>query len=320
MTLNASPAAAAVAQATGAEVPATINTAVTGAEKEVKTGAETGSEKEVVTEATRTAAEAGAVEANAAAEEEAPLTLYMGDEEITGADPAEETPELLRSRLAELLAENTTLKAGGGKPAVAQAISTEPVKPGFWDENIGGDPEKFATALTEYNQLHGAWEKQATEQAEAKIAHQGAISKSVTEYQEKVKGVMKTFPKYLEVEAVVIAALPPAKQVAILTSGISNPELVTYALGQNKELLTQVQAENDPVKFGVLLANISNKVKLAPKVAKVINSETELTGSAVNTHEARLAAAEKKAVDTGDRTEVINIKREIAAAKEAKAK
>lgn len=176
-------------------------------------------------------------------------------------------------------------------------------------ESAGYDTDEFERQLTDWHNK----KIQFDQQEQAKKAEQ---EKVVQQWQERVKSyeTKKTAIKakvhdYDEAEEIARDALNQT-QLGILISGAENPELLTYHLGKNPAKAKELAAIQDPIQFAFKLAKIDAQVKVQQR-KPTTSPEKKVEGSAPLSGivDAKEAELEKKALKTGDRTELIQYRK-----------
>ena len=180
-------------------------------------------------------------------------------------------------------------------------------KPTF--ESSGFDEEEFERQLTDWH----AKKAQFDQQEKAKQAEQEKVAQ---QWQERVKNydVKKTAIKtkvhdYDEAEEIARDTLTQTQQ-GILISGADNPELLIYHLGKNPAKAKELAAIQDPIQFAFKLAKIDAQLKVQQR-KPTTSPEKKVEGSAPLSGivDAKEAELEKKALKTGDRTELIQYRK-----------
>lgn len=204
----------------------------------------------------------------------------FGDTEYSTEAATPETPreKELREQL-EALQKQTRTQA----PATSEPLP-ELVKPGMYDEGIGGDPEKYEAAMLEYGKELGKRESQQQQQQQAQEQRRqqdGIIyEQNVKNYDTRRAAVKSTLPDIDLADAMLSQALPQMHQASLMCAGVENPEMVAYALYKDKTLRDKFAQEQNPVRLGMMIADISKKAQLAPKGAKPkVNREPQVNGS-----------------------------------------
>lgn len=237
-----------------------------------------------------------------------------GEEEVLtfGDDAAEEKPddsslikhlrdELKRAR-KEAAEARTTVKAEpivvGEKPTLAA---------------VDYDEEKYEAELDAWKQRKDAAERSATETTDAQERENEAWAGELKRYNDG-----KATLGYADVddaEATVTAALNTIQQ-AVMVKAANNPSKVMYALGKHPDRLTQLASISDPLKFAAEIARLEGQLKVIKKRKTPEPEQIERGGGGiVRGTDKHLAKLEKKADETGDRTELVAYKRKLKKAK-----
>lgn len=232
--------------------------------------------------------------------------LMFGNEPLPEFVPLIETPreKELRLQLEEL---KRTSATGAQRP---QPLTSEPTKP---DRLNYGTDEEYETAFEQYVEDKGRWRDQVTKQEQRAQAHQQQFTEAVGHYNKGRDEAALSLKDFAAVEKYADDNLDPNIVAAILFGGkdgtFSNPQNMIYAIGRQPELLKQLNALDNPILAGAKLLEISQKSQFAPKApGNPGNSIPAAGGGGVTDLQAELAAAEKEAEQTGDRTKVLEIK------------
>ncbi|HGW6103958.1 TPA: hypothetical protein ACNIQM_002100 [Citrobacter werkmanii] len=211
------------------------------------------------------------------------VVFQYGDEEIaldqTDPPPAEtESERQQRERAEALEKELNELKAQKQPP------QTELKEPGFYDAGIDGDPEKFAAAMREYSSAKA--EQELEQKAESKriqdiqAADNQVYQQNLNTYNQRLTSARAQFPDIERADNELARLLTPQHASAIIAAGLENPEMVVYALHKRPELREAFSKENNPIRLGVMLADISKKSRIASKATQQpVNKEPEISGS-----------------------------------------
>jgi hypothetical protein len=247
-----------------------------------------------------------------AAEVEAPEPEQVDDEitiTIEGMDPEPEQEEAptnavrqLREALKDRERQLRELKAKMPVEA-AQEPKADPrpeLRDHQWDEAAHAD------AVV-------AWaEREATRKAEAKAQQSRGleIQQRFDEKQAKARTAGKALASdFDDVEAIVKDGLT-ANQVALIYHAIPGAEQMIYAIGRNPKLMAELAAETDLALFTVRVAELKGKIKVERKAPPAPEARINGgSGSPIAISQARVDAAEKLAEKTGDRSEVIRLKK-----------
>ena len=169
-----------------------------------------------------------------------------------------------------------------------------------WDEAAHGD------AVVEWAS------REATRKAEAKAQQDKAqaVQQQFEEKQTKARAAGKALASDFDnVETAVKDTLSP-NQVALIYHAIPGAEQMIYAIGRNPKLMAELAAETDLALFTRRVAQLEGKIKVERKAPPAPEARIVGGGSASSTvSQSRIDAAEKMAEKTGDRSEVIRLKR-----------
>jgi hypothetical protein len=98
--------------------------------------------------------------------------------------------------------------------------------------------------------------------------------------------------------------------VALIYHAIPGAEQMIYAIGRNPKLMAELAAETDLALFTVRVAELKGKIKVERKAPPAPEARINGgSGSPIAISQARVDAAEKLAEKTGDRSEVIRLKK-----------
>lgn len=172
-------------------------------------------------------------------------------------------------------------------------------------EECGFKEEVYEARLEAY--IKAKSERDAKRQAEEKAAQEkeAAFAAKKSAYYEK----RATVGVDDDLQAIVTDALN-AYQQSVLIDAAEDPAKVVAALARNPKVLKELAAETDVHRFAYKLAKIEGKIQVTQKT---ITAESKLKGggaaSAGGSLQSQLERAEAAAERTGDRTEVIRIRR-----------
>ncbi|MDK9585421.1 hypothetical protein [Lelliottia wanjuensis] len=171
------------------------------------------------------------------------------------------------------------------KQPSAETEPTEPLKePGFYDAGIDGDPDKYAAAMKAYGieagKREAAQEAENHKQEQRRQQERAIYETNVQNYDARRAAIKATLPDIDHADVMLAQNLPQMHQAAIMCAGLENPEMVVYALYKSPELREKLTAETNPIRLGMMLADISKKSRLAPKGEKPpVNREPQVRGS-----------------------------------------
>lgn len=250
-------------------------------------------------------------------ETEEEVVVQIGNEEAPASED-EKAPEWvgrLRERQRELTKENAKLREqlNAGKPANEKPAL--PPKPKLADYDYDEDQyEKARDSWDEAKRRHDAWESEQQE----RVRQAQEAQRKLNEAYAASKTALKV--KDFEVAEEVVADEFNEWQQAVIKAGASNPGAMVYALGKNPAKLRELASIKDPVKFTFAVAKLEDKVTVTTR-AKGAKPAPEVTlrgggsGSGTQTSKATLDRLEAEAAKTGDRTKVVNYKRQMSQAK-----
>lgn len=235
--------------------------------------------------------------------------------EIEGYDPepAEETPLLkkLRNEIRERDREIAKYRAAQVQTAPTPIeVGEKPTLEGCeWDE------DRFVSELEAWNSRKQQAEDQRREQERAAAVEAEKWNGHYQAYRQHAQAL--NAPDYDAVEKAVAEQLPMPIQNAIpLYFGDKGPQVV-LALGRKPALLNEIVRMTDPVAQLLRLKEIAMGVKInMQRKPPAPERETIQTGTAstATTSDKELEKLEKQAERTGDRTALLNYKRQMKAA------
>lgn len=235
--------------------------------------------------------------------------LTAGEEE-DGSAPAW-VPEL-RKKYRELERENAQLRAAQQKPEPEAEIEVGE-KPTI--EGCGFDEEKFEAELLAWNDRKRQVEARQAERQQQQEQAQQAWQSTLETFGKQRQAIKAADIE--EVEAAVAAKLS-RDQVAAIVKGAAqyNAAAVVYALGKMPERLAQLAEIKDPLDFAIAVGRFSTEVKVKPKSKTAPGAERTVKGSAplsAGNWKVQLQRLEAEASRSGDRTKVIQYKKQLKA-------
>jgi hypothetical protein len=246
------------------------------------------------------------------AEVEAPEPEQVEDEitiTIEGMDPEPEQEEAptnavrqLREALKDRERQLRELKAKMPTEA-AQEPKADPrpeLRDHQWDEAAHAD------AVV-------AWaEREATRKAEAKAQQSRGLERQhrFEEKQAKARSTGKTLSRDFEtIESNFRDALSD-NHLAVIYHTVPDAAQMICAIAGNKKLMEYFAKENDITAFAVHVGELKGKIKVERKAPPAPEARINGgSGSPIAISQARIDAAEKLAEKTGDRSEVIRLKK-----------
>lgn len=221
-----------------------------------------------------------------------------------GAEEEDDTPlvKKLRDQIRTLSREKRRA------PAAPAADDPEPVIPDVPDEDVW-DIDVIRQAMRDREAAivaHAEWKsRQADREAASKRAQEEQGRQ--LEQQRHALGVSEA--DYKARSAKVLEALS-SDQVAILTQAADNPARLIFALGGSETRLDMLASSPNLAKFAAMIGTMEKEVKVSKRTAPP--PETRVRGAtapiAPGTSDKKLAALEKQAERSGDRTALIAYK------------
>lgn len=235
------------------------------------------------------------------------ILVTFGDEAAPASNEGHDTG-LVRKLRAEIRERDARL-AAIAKPPEAQGIEVGE-KPTL--ESCDYDESAFETALD-------AWKDRARLADEAKTkaqkdaqANQAAWAEEMADFGRK-KAALKA-RDFEAAEEDVVAGLSLSQQ-AIVIKASEDAAKVIYALGKHPSKLATLAAIQDPIKFAVAVSKLEGTLKVSIGNRSAPPPEGTVRGSAPISRQAdkHLERLEAEAERTGDRTRVVQYKRQIRA-------
>lgn len=170
------------------------------------------------------------------------------------------------------------------------------------------DEQRYEQELTAF---HDRKRKAEAQQAEAAKVDE----RRQAEWQERVQAydankVSLRVDGYDEAEAEVFAAIPNETQALIMMT--DRPAALVFALSKSASNLEKL-SKLDPARAAMMIGKLEDKVTVGKRKAKP-QPDRGLTGKTTASGDAQLKKLEVQAAKTGDRTELIRYKRQMASA------
>lgn len=235
-------------------------------------------------------------------DEDAEVEADLGEKGRNALKAAREAAKQARSEASELKAKLAERDAKASPPAPEDDIGPEPT----WAE-FGYDDEAAREATIKWNDKKRAIEAKKAEAKAIETAREAA-------YQDRLKRYYAERPKVGvddDAQARVVAALNAGQQSALIDA-CNDPAKMVAALAKTPKILAELSTIKEIHKFTYRLAQIEGKITVTQKEPPA--PESRLRGTTVpgtGNWAAMLAAAEKKAEASGDRTEVIRVRRQM---------
>ncbi len=256
--------------------------------------------------------EAEEPEDDAAEDDEVGSVVTLGDDPIVEEEAEAAAPEWVRDlrRVAredkkkrrELEAELAAMKA-------APIVQEEPIGEKPTLQGAAYDTDAFEAQLLEWNERKRKHEAKAeAAKAQAKVQQEQWQARQ-TAYQAEKKALRLV--DFDDAEDAVKDTFDVTQQ-GIIVHGAKNSAAIIYAIGKNKAEATRLAAIKDPVRFAMEIGKLEDKVKVTPRKPQTA-PEGKLNGTApVSVGNRNLEAARKRASETGDYSEVVRIKAQMA--------
>lgn len=234
-------------------------------------------------------------------DEDSEVEAELGDRGKRALKAARDAAKESARKLREAEARAAALEAAV-KPKEADELGPRPVIADY-----GFNDDLHAAALIEWHEKkRKADDRKAEEQNAVKAATEAYNAKLTRYHAERTKVGVDD-----EAQAVVVGALTPQQQSALMDASL-DPAKVVAALSKTPKVLAELAGIKEIHKFTYRLAQIEGKITMTTKAPPP--PETKLRGGVAapaGNLSAQLAAAEKRADQTGDRTEVQRIKRQM---------
>lgn len=193
------------------------------------------------------------------------------------------------------------------QPPQPQTIEVGP-KPTL--ESCDYDGEKFEAELDAWKERKAKADNAAAEANRANQAEQEKFQARLDAYN---GGKTALKAKDFDVaEAAVMSGLSPIQQ-AVALKAASEPAKLVYALGRHPQKLAELAKLSDPIEFAVALTKLEGQLKVTQRGRTPPDPDTAPRGSAPisgNRPDPALERLEREAARTGDRTKVVQYKRQ----------
>jgi hypothetical protein len=218
----------------------------------------------------------------------------------------------LREQLREKTKRLREIETAAPKP---QAIEVGP-KPTLAECNY--DEDAYEAALDEWKTNKSKAEEQTAAIEEENRRAQESWSTDLNRYAEQKTRLAAEIPDYEEAESIVVSALNPMQQ-AVAVKAALNPAAFAYALSKSPAKLAELAKQQDPIKLAVMIAQMEATVKTTKrKKGPAIDRPATGSGAMPGGSDKQLEKLEKEAERTGDRTKLINYRKERDARKAKK--
>jgi hypothetical protein len=236
-------------------------------------------------------------------DEDGDETVVAFEGEEPEAEPENSTVRQMRKALREKDRELAELrKTAAPKPI---EVGEKPTLAG-----CDFDDERFEQELDAWKDRKAAADRQQETQAEQNRKANEEWQQDLSAFEQK-KGALQ-FPDRDETIDTAIGSLDLVQQ-AVVIKAASDPSIFLYALGKSETKRAELAKIQDPIKLAAAVARMEGAVKVT-KGRKAPEPDRPLTGSAKMPGGAdkELERIEKKALATGDRTELIRYRKRMA--------
>jgi hypothetical protein len=224
----------------------------------------------------------------------------IDDEDDEDSQPSENNSVIrkMRKELREAKAELNKVRASTAKAEEPIVVGE---RPKFEDFEYDTDKYEAALDLWHENKAKAAVQKQNAE----KLIEEGMKLFNAQKSALKVQDFDKAEKRFVE-------TLTNAQGHAILRAA-SDKARIVYVLGKNPATLDKLATITDPVELAAEVGRIESKVQMKSKTnnLKPDKSVRGTSATASETTDKTLARLEKKALLSGNRTELINYKRDL---------
>lgn len=235
------------------------------------------------------------------------VLVTFGDEAAPASNEGHDTG-LVRKLRAEIRERDARL-AAIAKPPEAQVIEVGE-KPTL--ESCDYDESAFETALDAWKDRTRQADEARTQAQKDAQANQAAWAEEMADFGRK-KAALKA-RDFEAAEEDVVAGLSLSQQ-AIVIKASDDAAKVIYALGKHPAKLATLAAIQDPIKFAVAVSKLEGTLKVSISNRSAPPPEGTVRGSAPISRQAdkHLERLEAEAERTGDRTKVVQYKRQVRA-------
>ena len=244
-------------------------------------------------------------EGDEAPEDEDEFVSFEGEAAPASGEAETGLVKHLRAQLREKAKEVETLRKSAPVPQPVE-VGEKPTLAG-----CDYDEEAYEANLDQWKARKAQAEEQArtAEQAQKQAAE--AWSAELQGHHEK-KAALK-FKDVQEAEEVALASLSQVQQ-AVIVKAASNSAMVVYALGKHPAKLAEISKITDPIKRAVAVSKLEGKLSVTkrggpPEPERIARGGTPAAGG----KDKELERLEKKADQTGDRSELIRYKAKLKA-------
>jgi len=172
------------------------------------------------------------------------------------------------------------------------------------------DSDKFEQELAKWFERQRKIDEQKASSRKAEEETQKLWDAELSRYSEaKTKIKINDFE---DAEEVALDELSTVQQ-AIIISGAQNPTYVMYALGKNPKKLKELAGISNPIKFACSITRLETQLKITNKKAPAPEKVFSTSASGVKSANSTISRLEAAAERSGDRSKIIEYKRELRA-------
>jgi hypothetical protein len=214
----------------------------------------------------------------------------------------------LRKENRELARENREYKKRLSAPAEQVVKQALPPKPTL--ASVDYDEDAYDIARDNWEKAKRQFDAQEEKARAEQKAQQEEWQASQAQYlRARAELKVKDFDDAEEMAKSVLTEI----QQSILLEATKNSALVVYAIGKSPEKAKQLASIKNPIKFAVAIAELEKELKVTTRKAPPPPEKAVRGNMPVLSTDSKLAALEKEADKSGDRSKVIAYKRQIKA-------
>jgi hypothetical protein len=207
----------------------------------------------------------------------------------------------LRKQLREA---NERIRSVDRPPVQKRELRPEPTS-----EDHAFDDDAFKADYRAWLQEKAEIERDQEQATEANAQLQREWEADVARFEQR-KAELKV-DDLEDAQDAVAGALSLAQQAAVVKAA-DNPALVFYALGKSPAKLAEVAKIKDIIKFAAAIAKVEGTVKVTKRRKGPALDRPQRGSGVLVSSDKKLAELEKRADETGDRTELVRYRRELA--------
>jgi hypothetical protein len=207
----------------------------------------------------------------------------------------------LRKQLREA---NERIRSVDRPPVQKRELRPEPTS-----EDHAFDDDAFKADYRAWLQEKAEIERDQEQATEANAQLQREWEADVARFEQR-KAELKV-DDLEDAQDAVAGALSLAQQAAVVKAA-DNPALVFYALGKSPAKLAEVAKVKDIIKFAAAIAKVEGTVKVTKRRKGPALDRPQRGSGVLVSSDKKLAQLEKQADETGDRTELVRYRKDLA--------